>query len=59
MYTGWPPFHGCNLKREELINKIKYENVKFPIKVTSELKDMLEKLFEKNPNKRLGSIADA
>ena len=52
MVTGLPPFYTTN--RDELFNRIKFQKVKFSSKVSPVLRDLLEKLFEKNPNKRLG-----
>jgi len=57
MFTGQPPFNAT--KREELFEKIKYENVKFPPVVKGELKDLLSLLLEKKAEKRLGGSEGA
>lgn len=41
-------------KLEILFQKIKFDMVKLPGKVKGDLKDLLEKLFEKNPDQRIG-----
>lgn len=42
MITGWPPYHLQNPnRREELFEKIKTENPKYPSKVQGDLKDLL------------------
>jgi serum/glucocorticoid-regulated kinase 2 len=38
-----------------LFRKIKLKPIKIPKKVTEECKDLIKKLFQKNPEKRLGS----
>ncbi|KRX07626.1 Protein kinase-like domain [Pseudocohnilembus persalinus] len=56
MYVGQPPFQITgNQKRESLFEKIKYEPLKYPSKVNGKLKDLLEKLLQKNPSQRLGA----
>lgn len=53
MLTGLPPFY--TQSREELFERIKFSNLKLPSNITPACKDILEKLFNKNPEKRLGS----
>jgi len=50
--TGLPPFY-CN-DREELFEKIKLGLIKFPSNFSANLKDLLTKLFQKDPQERLG-----
>ena len=58
MFTGLPPFYTTN--RDELFDRIKYSSLKYPDRMSSNLKNMLMELFEKDPNKRLGgSLKDA
>ncbi len=52
MLTGLPPFYTKN--RKDLFDKIQKVNIKFPQWFSPELKDLLSKLFVKNPDKRLG-----
>lgn len=52
MLTGLPPFYTPN--REELFEKIKYYTLKYPNYFSSEARNLLEGLFKKEPNKRLG-----
>jgi serine/threonine protein kinase len=53
MLTGLPPFYSQD--REELFNNIKFGSLKFPSSLTPACKSLLEGLFHKNPEKRLGS----
>lgn len=53
MFTGYPPFYAQN--RSMLFDKIKSGNFKNPKNCSSELTDLLFKLLEKDPKKRLGS----
>ncbi|CRG97095.1 rac-beta serine/threonine protein kinase, putative [Plasmodium gallinaceum] len=58
MLTGNLPFNSSN--RNILFERIKYENLTYPKNISPVAVDLLKKLFEKNPNKRLGSgITDA
>lgn len=52
MLTGNPPFNEQN--RFDLFEKIKFSNVKIPIGISSELQDLIQRLFEKNPKNRIG-----
>ena len=55
MLCGLPPFYVENL--DKMYELIKNSSVKFPrrITVSEEAKDVIRKLLEKNPKKRLGS----
>ena len=53
MLTGMPPYYAKD--REKLFNTIKSEPVKFYNYLSNEAKDLLNKLFIKDPEKRLGS----
>ena len=55
MLCGLPPFYVENL--DKMYDLIKNSSVKFPRRVTlsEEAKDLIRKLLEKNPKKRLGS----
>ena len=48
MLTGLPPFYTKN--RKDLFDKIQKVNIKFPQWFSPELKDLLSKLFVKNPD---------
>jgi protein-serine/threonine kinase len=50
MLTGQLPF---NIKNEEF-DESKYKNVKYPEKISPEAKELIEKLIEIEPEKRLG-----
>jgi serine/threonine protein kinase len=52
MLTGLPPFYTPN--REELFEKIKYYTLKYPAYLSPNARSLLEGLFKKEPNKRLG-----
>jgi protein-serine/threonine kinase len=52
MLTGNPPFNEQN--RFDLFEKIKFADVKIPIGTSSELQDLIRRLFEKDPKKRIG-----
>ncbi len=56
MLTGLPPFYTTN--REELFEKIKFGSLKYPQSFSPAIKNLLEGLFQKNPEKRLGSTKD-
>jgi len=58
MLTGLPPFYTPN--REDLFQKIKYYTLKYPPYLSYNAKSLLEGLFKKEPDKRLGGgFADA
>lgn len=58
MLTGLPPFYTPN--REELFEKIKYSSLKYPNNLSPNARSLLEALFRKDPEKRLGGgLADA
>lgn len=50
MLSGKPPFTGNNHKT--IMNRILKDKVKFPFYFTQQAKDLLNKLLNKNPNKR-------
>ncbi|KAL4483652.1 hypothetical protein ABPG72_006718 [Tetrahymena utriculariae] len=54
MLTGLPPFYVEN-NREELFKKIKYTEITIPSYFSKPCKDLLTRLFLKNPYQRLGS----
>jgi len=56
MLTGYPPFYSDN--RDELFEQIKFGAVKFPSKFSPSIKDLLCKLFIKDPDQRQGEIVD-
>jgi serine/threonine protein kinase len=53
MISGLPPFYSKN--RNELFDKIKHGKPLIPSYVSSKLRNLLEGLFSKNPEHRLGS----
>ena len=53
MVAGVPPFHAQKL--EEMIENIKFGDIKFPPYISLELADLLHRLLQKDPEKRLGS----
>jgi len=53
LFTGKPAFQ-CS-KRNELFENIKNQPVLIPKLMTAELKDLLSKLFIKDPRNRLGT----
>ncbi len=57
MMTGLPPFYTKD--REKLFYNIKFAELKYPLFVSGICKDLLMKLFNKDPTKRLGSVRDA
>jgi serum/glucocorticoid-regulated kinase 2 len=57
MLTGLPPFYTTN--REELFERIKFGSLKYPTTISSAAKSLLEGLFQKNPDKRLGTVGGA
>ena len=52
MLTGWPPFY-CR-DQERLFNKIKKSAVDIPPNLTPDTADILQKLLQKDPKRRLG-----
>ncbi|EUD64870.1 AGC protein kinase [Plasmodium inui San Antonio 1] len=55
MLTGKLPFNSSN--RTVLFKRIKHETLRYPCFLSPDAVDLLKKLFEKNPKKRLGSGA--
>ncbi|ETW47985.1 AGC/AKT protein kinase [Plasmodium falciparum MaliPS096_E11] len=53
MLTGELPFNNTN--RNVLFESIKYQKLNYPKNLSPKAVDLLTKLFEKNPKKRLGS----
>jgi len=55
MIYGIPPFYNENI--EKMYDNIMYSIVRFPMKkrVSAEAQDLILKLLEKNPERRLGS----
>lgn len=53
MITGLPPFY--TKEREKLFYNIKFAELKYPSYMSPTCKDLLNKLFTKDPEKRLGS----
>ena len=53
MTTGMPPFSGKD--RNDLFENIKNKDVSYLPSMSPNLKNLLEGLFVKNPNLRLGS----
>jgi len=56
MLTGLPPFYTTD--REELFDRIKFATLRFPPNLSANAKDLLERLFVKDPAKRFGSGPD-
>uniref|UniRef100_A0A8C6KY48 Protein kinase C n=1 Tax=Nothobranchius furzeri TaxID=105023 RepID=A0A8C6KY48_NOTFU len=52
MLTGQSPFHGCD--EEELFQSIRTDNPVYPSWLTKAAKDILVKLFVREPEERLG-----
>ncbi|XP_045385943.1 protein kinase C delta type isoform X2 [Lemur catta] len=52
MLIGQSPFHGDD--EDELFESIRVDTPHYPRWITKEAKDILEKLFERDPSKRLG-----
>lgn len=53
MLTGMPPFYTQN--RNELFERIKFGSLMYPNWISNAGKHLLEQLFNKNPEKRLGA----
>jgi serum/glucocorticoid-regulated kinase 2 len=56
LLTGLPPYYTSD--REELFDRIKLSSVKYPSNFSTSVKDLLTGLFQKDPEKRLGSGPD-
>ena len=56
MLTGLPPFYTPH--REELFERIKFSTLKYPAHLSLNVKNLLEGLFKKDPEKRLGGSVD-
>jgi serum/glucocorticoid-regulated kinase 2 len=52
LLTGLPPYYTSD--REELFDRIKLSNVKYPSNFSTPVKDLLNGLFQKDPENRLG-----
>jgi serine/threonine protein kinase len=52
MLTGFPPFYSDN--REVLFERIKFQPLKYPPHLSPNCRNLLENLFQKKPEKRLG-----
>ena len=57
MLTAIPPFY--SKKRQEIYDKIKNQNPNFFSFHSEQAMDLISKLLEKDPSKRLGSLRDA
>ena len=57
MMVGLPPFYSKS--RAELFDKIKFGNPNLPIYLSMKLRSLLEGLFQKKPENRLGSNGGA
>jgi serum/glucocorticoid-regulated kinase 2 len=55
MLTGMPVFYADN--REKMFQKIRNAEIKFPCTFSSDIKDLLSHLLEKNPDLRWGEGA--
>ncbi|XP_058856015.1 protein kinase C delta type isoform X5 [Acipenser ruthenus] len=56
MLIGQSPFHGDD--EDELFESIRIDTPHYPRWITKETKDILEKLFEREPTKRLGIVGN-
>jgi len=56
MLTGLPPFYTPS--REELFERIKFGALKYPSHLSPNSRNLLEGLFKKDPDKRLGGGID-
>lgn len=52
MTTGLPPFYSRD--KDDMYDRIRFGGVKYPSYMSIELKDLIEHLLIKNPEKRLG-----
>ena len=57
MLVGIPPFYSTN--RSELFYNIKNGKLRVPTTLSTECKNLLRELLQKDPNKRLGTSGDA
>lgn len=57
MLTGLPPFY--DKSRKEIFHKIKHKEPSFYAFHSEEAKDLIKKLLQKDPSKRLGSSRGA
>lgn len=53
MLVGLPPFYDSN--KCKMYSKIMYDQPKFPSHVSNDARDLINKLLEKNPDKRIGA----
>jgi len=53
LLTGWPPFYSDNTKI--LYRKILTAKIRYPASMSSEAKDLIQRLLDRNPTTRLGS----
>ncbi|TVK90570.1 Protein kinase C delta type [Bagarius yarrelli] len=56
MLIGQSPFHGSD--EDELFESIRMDTPHFPRWITVETRDMLERLFERDPSHRLGIVGN-
>ncbi|XP_041080850.1 protein kinase C delta type-like isoform X2 [Polyodon spathula] len=56
MLIGQSPFHGDD--EDELFESIRMDTPHYPRWITKETKDILEKLFEREPTRRLGIVGN-
>ncbi|KAI1890888.1 hypothetical protein AGOR_G00158240 [Albula goreensis] len=56
MLIGQSPFHGDD--EDELFESIRMDTPHYPRWITKEAKDLLEKLFERDPTRRLGVVGN-
>ncbi|KAL4507014.1 hypothetical protein ABPG72_001807 [Tetrahymena utriculariae] len=54
LLMGSTPFNQGNVSREVLYERIKQNSIKIPSNISSECQDIIQKLLNKNPKKRLG-----
>ena len=56
LLTGLPPYYTSD--REELFDRIKLSSVKYPSNFSPNVRDLLNGLFQKDPEQRLGNGPD-
>uniref|UniRef100_A0A672JMV9 Protein kinase C n=1 Tax=Salarias fasciatus TaxID=181472 RepID=A0A672JMV9_SALFA len=56
MLIGQSPFHGDN--EDDLFESIRMETPHYPRWINKEAKDLLERLFERDPSRRLGVVGN-
>uniref|UniRef100_A0A8C5AMS4 Protein kinase C n=1 Tax=Gadus morhua TaxID=8049 RepID=A0A8C5AMS4_GADMO len=56
MLIGQSPFHGDD--EDELFESIRMDTPHYPRWITKEAKDLMEKLFERDPTRRLGIVGN-